>query len=389
MSDKRFQAQSYKPGRQIEYTPVAAVNAGDVIIVGTIVAYAPEAIAAGAPGNLEAEGSVWGVGANEAWAQGESLYWNPTGNPYLGTAGTGCFTTTASGGTLAGYARKAKASTDQTGIVQLTSASRIETLAGSLGADDIVGTDSNLGILGKAGAAGGAGGAITSAGGAGDTNGAGGPVSYKGGAGAGTGAGGAATYGGGASGTGATGNGGAVTDRGGAALSTNGNGGAGTWGGGDASGTGTGGASIYTSGASAGASGTVGTLNVDTGARNGGTGAYVEIGASNALGTKIGSGGSERAAIKGVNVSGTVAVAVPSITDPDCAKVDVDISAMTFAAAIGDAVTAIPLEALPTNCRLGGAWVSATDQVTITFSSEGGNVTGANKNFKFLLVDLT
>jgi hypothetical protein len=82
-------------------------------------------------------------------------------------------------------------------------------------------------------------------------------------------------------------------------------------------------------------------------------------------------------------------VAVPSITDPDIAKVDVDVSAMTFAPAVGDSVIAIPLEALPTNCRLGGAWVSATDTVTITFGSEGGNVTGANKNFKFLFDDLT
>jgi hypothetical protein len=48
-----------------------------------------------------------------------------------------------------------------------------------------------------------------------------------------------------------------------------------------------------------------------------------------------------------------------------------------------------PIEALPTNCRLQGAYVSATDQVTICFGSEGGNVTGAAKNFNFLFFDLT
>ncbi len=90
-----------------------------------------------------------------------------------------------------------------------------------------------------------------------------------------------------------------------------------------------------------------------------------------------------------VNVSATIAVTVPSITDPDCAKVDVDISAMDFQAKVGDAVIAVPLEALPTNCRLGGAWVNATDQVQVTFSSEGGNVTGAAKNFKFVIFDFT
>jgi hypothetical protein len=103
----------------------------------------------------------------------------------------------------------------------------------------------------------------------------------------------------------------------------------------------------------------------------------------------FGAEGTEGAEIKGIYDSGTIVVAVPNITDPDIAKVDVDISALTFAAAVGDAVIARPTEALPTNCRLGGAWVSATDTVTITFGSEGGNVTGANKNFKFLLFDLT
>lgn len=99
--------------------------------------------------------------------------------------------------------------------------------------------------------------------------------------------------------------------------------------------------------------------------------------------------GTEGAVIKNIKYSGTIAVAVPSITDPDIAKVDVDLSALTFAAAVGDAVIAIPLEALPTNARLQGAWVSATDTVQVTFGSEGGNVVGANKNFAFLVIDLT
>jgi hypothetical protein len=89
-------------------------------------------------------------------------------------------------------------------------------------------------------------------------------------------------------------------------------------------------------------------------------------------------------------LSDTVAVTVPSITDPDIAKVDVDVSAgSTFQPKVGDAVIPIPLEALPTNCRLQGAWTNATDQVQVVFGSEGGNVTGAAKNFKFLYVDCT
>jgi hypothetical protein len=98
---------------------------------------------------------------------------------------------------------------------------------------------------------------------------------------------------------------------------------------------------------------------------------------------------SERASLKGIYLSAAIAVAVPSITDPDIARVAVDVSAMTFVPAVGDAVIAIPQEALPTAARLQGAWVSAANEVEITFGSEGGNVTGANKNFKFLLIDLT
>jgi hypothetical protein len=85
-----------------------------------------------------------------------------------------------------------------------------------------------------------------------------------------------------------------------------------------------------------------------------------------------------------------VSVSVPSITDPDIAKVDVDVSsALSFQPAVGDAVIVIPQEALPTNARLQGAWVTTTDSVQVTFGSEGGNVTGAAKNFKFLFLDLT
>jgi hypothetical protein len=101
-------------------------------------------------------------------------------------------------------------------------------------------------------------------------------------------------------------------------------------------------------------------------------------------------GTSEGATIKGIYLSSTVAVTVPAITDPDCAKVDVDVdAAFTMAPAVGDAVIAIPQEALPTNARLSGAWVNAANQVQVTFSSEAGNVSSGAKNFKFLVIDLT
>jgi hypothetical protein len=104
-----------------------------------------------------------------------------------------------------------------------------------------------------------------------------------------------------------------------------------------------------------------------------------------------GTDATDRVVVKGIYMSpANVVTAVPSITDPDTNTVAVDVSgAFSMAPAVGDAVIAIPQEALPTNCALSGAFVSATDTITVAFASVGGNVTGANKNFKFLVIDLT
>jgi hypothetical protein len=88
------------------------------------------------------------------------------------------------------------------------------------------------------------------------------------------------------------------------------------------------------------------------------------------------------AKIDGFIVSDAQSVTVPSITDPDIAKVDVTITG----AAVGDFVLVGPNEALPTNCRLQGAFVTATDTVTFVFGSEGGNVTGAAKSFDVVVI---
>lgn len=88
----------------------------------------------------------------------------------------------------------------------------------------------------------------------------------------------------------------------------------------------------------------------------------------------------------------TIAVAVPTIADAEIDVVAVDVSAASgFQPKVGDAVVAIPLEALPTDCILNGAYVTATDEVSISFAAkEGGSgVTGANKNFRFVYFDCT
>lgn len=94
-------------------------------------------------------------------------------------------------------------------------------------------------------------------------------------------------------------------------------------------------------------------------------------------------------AITNVICSGTVAVTVPTIADAESDEVDVDVAAaFTASITVGSFVIAAPLAALPTDCLLNGAYVSATDHIKVSFGTkEGGSgVTGAAVNFKFLVI---
>ena len=91
-------------GRTIDYTPVSAVAAGDVVVQGKLVGVAKVPIAAAALGAL----AVTGVfdapkDSSNVTAAGAALYWDADGNPVGGTAGTGAMTTTATGNTFAGW----------------------------------------------------------------------------------------------------------------------------------------------------------------------------------------------------------------------------------------------------------------------------------------------
>lgn len=230
-------------GDTIDYTPVADVTAGDVIVVGTIPAIAPCNIAAGVPGVLKV-GGKWKVPKDTStFTQGDSVHWDVNGSPVTGTALSGASTSTTSGNNLMGMAAADAGTGDSYVYVTLTAAKRTTTIAGDVTADSITGSDSSLGVIGApaatvtsaggaviiAGAAGGAtsgiGGAATLAGGAGTAgNSAGGVSSVTGGAGQGSAAGGAASVTGGLGG--ATGAGGAVSIAGGAGGATSGTGGA-------------------------------------------------------------------------------------------------------------------------------------------------------------------
>jgi predicted RecA/RadA family phage recombinase len=108
------QATFVQEGSAVDYTPSSAVTAGQVVVQGSMIGVAKTPIAAGALGALAVKGIFDVVKANEQQALGAALYWDADGNPYGGTAGTGCATTTAGGNTFIGFAQAAAGATDET-----------------------------------------------------------------------------------------------------------------------------------------------------------------------------------------------------------------------------------------------------------------------------------
>jgi predicted RecA/RadA family phage recombinase len=108
-----FQARFLQDGESIDHTPVAAVAAGQVVVQGSMIGVAKRPIAAATLGALAVRGIFDVVKANEQQALGAALYWDADGNPYGGTAGTGCATTTAGGNTFIGFAQVAAGATDE------------------------------------------------------------------------------------------------------------------------------------------------------------------------------------------------------------------------------------------------------------------------------------
>ena len=101
-------------GDSIDYTPGAAVQAGDVIVQGDLIGVAKRDIAANSLGALAVRGVFdfpKATGASTAIASGASVYWN---------AGSGVATTTASGNKLIGKTVRAAADADATVRVRLS-----------------------------------------------------------------------------------------------------------------------------------------------------------------------------------------------------------------------------------------------------------------------------
>lgn len=100
-------------GDSIDYVPGSAVAAGDVVVVGGKPLIAHDDIASGALGALFTTGLYRVPKKTGAIALGDPLYWNPTGDPNTGTAGTGSVSNTAAlGAVFMGFATLAALSAD-------------------------------------------------------------------------------------------------------------------------------------------------------------------------------------------------------------------------------------------------------------------------------------
>lgn len=223
-------------GDKINGSAGTARTQGDVVVLGSIPLVVEATVDTTQIPVLNCEG-IWDVPkTSDSFTAGDSVYWDADGDPVTGTAGSGAADSSAATGHLMGIATADAASGDEYVRVKLTAAQRTATIAGSVTADDITGSDSSLGINGISAAQGGA---IVVTGGTSSTGGnAGGAVSLVGGTPGATGVGGAVNVTGAAGGS-ASGTGGAVAIAGGAGTAGNANGGAVTVLGGNAHGSGT------------------------------------------------------------------------------------------------------------------------------------------------------
>ncbi len=172
-------------GSVIPYPGVSRLTGGDVVVLGTIplVASAVDPNLPVGDQTLHVDGVFDLPKDTSTFSAGDAVYWDDNGTPVTGTALSGAATSTASGNNLIGLATIDAVTGDSYARTLLSAAKRTTTIAGSVTADDITGSDSSLGIGGLAGNAS-AGGAIVVTGGtaaAGAYN--GGAVTISGGAG--------------------------------------------------------------------------------------------------------------------------------------------------------------------------------------------------------------
>lgn len=106
------QATFVHDGRSIDYTPVAAIASGEVVVQGDLIGVTKRPLAAGELGTLAVDGVYdFAKLTNVAFTVGTILFWDDTNN---------VVTTTASGNKQIGKVVRAAALTDPTVRVRLS-----------------------------------------------------------------------------------------------------------------------------------------------------------------------------------------------------------------------------------------------------------------------------
>ena len=108
----------YSDDDALDYTPSAAVVGGDVIIQAGIVGISPTDLEANEKGSVSTEGVYDVPKTTGAWVLGQPVYWNATGDPDSGDAGSGAANQTGTG-VYMGICTKTAASGDNLGQVLL------------------------------------------------------------------------------------------------------------------------------------------------------------------------------------------------------------------------------------------------------------------------------
>lgn len=96
----------------LPYVPASAASAGDCVSIGSLFGMVATDLAASERGSVVVSGQISMPKVTGAISRGARVYWNPTGDPVGGTAGSGAVTTSDSAGFLVGYAVEAAVSGD-------------------------------------------------------------------------------------------------------------------------------------------------------------------------------------------------------------------------------------------------------------------------------------
>lgn len=120
-----MQAIKKQCGESVDYMPAAAVTGGDVIVINGIVCVATRDIAANTLGSVDTAGVFDVSKITGAISNRDDVYWNPTGDPVGGTAGSGAATISfVAGCVYMGQAIAAAGSSDTTVRVALAGVRR-------------------------------------------------------------------------------------------------------------------------------------------------------------------------------------------------------------------------------------------------------------------------